>query len=115
MVIAPASLRRSAATCTSSVLVGPNQFASQTASMICSRDISAPGSSVRKASRSYSLGASATSWPSSRTRAALRSMVSREPYRSGMLSGDDGVRGCTRRITARIRAMTSRTPNGLDT
>ena len=69
------SLRRSDATCTSTVLVGPYQWGSHTSSRMVWRLTTAPGSSASRASRSNSFGDSVTSAPSTRTRRDRRSTV----------------------------------------
>ena len=124
------SFLRNDATCTSSVFVGPYQCGSHTFSSSSWRGRTAPASSARNASRSNSFGVSATTSPSTVTRRVRRSTVERADLdhrrvvlgavpvavavavavqRCGVVGVAAGVR---RRTTARMRATSSRRPNG---
>jgi DNA-binding response OmpR family regulator len=71
----------------------------------------APGSSARKARTSNSLAVSAISRSSTCTRWVRRSTLSRPICCVAAAAGTGAA--CVRRITARIRAASSRIPNGL--
>ena len=102
------------ATWTSSVLVGPYQCGSQTSSRISLAVRTAPGSSARSASRSNSLGVSATSLAVEPSPGGVRRSTSSGPSRCGPL-GRRRRPAVARRVTARMRATSSRNPNGLTT
>ncbi len=90
--------------------LGPNEFASQTASMMCSCYISVPGSSAEELVSRSILGRSATSMCSRRTAVALWSTVSR-----GQWLGARYVLRCWMRRATAIRAITSLYVKGLET
>src|SRR6266542_2374383 len=102
------SLRRSEATCTSTVFVGPNQSVFHTWRRIRSRGTTTPGSAASSASRSNSFGVSSSS-RAARDARRPRGSISSGPTRSGCWI----ARPELRRRTARTRASSSRKPNGL--
>ena len=107
-------------TCTSSVLVEPNQFVSQTSSITRSRVTTVPALRTSRASRSNSRRVSAISAPSSVARRIAVSTVMPPTWSGGSAAAGGGAPGGgsssgMRRSTARIRATSSRAENGLTT
>ena len=90
----------------SSVLVDPHQLVSHTSRMICSRVITFPASRTSTRSRSNSFVVSWSSAPSSQARRESASM--RTPCTTG-------VSEVPRRSSARTRASSSASRNGLVT
>src|SRR5581483_2762169 len=103
------SFLRNEATWTSIVFAEPYQLVCQTSARRRRRLTAAPGSRASAASRSNSFGVSSRSRPASVARRA-RSSISSSPTRSGSCAPPP--RAEVRRATARMRAISSRSPYG---